>query len=574
VPYHAYLFEAKSIQQWIFAGGKLADMVAASDLLESLTGSLLEQVLNVLPDKNSIKFTRRAGGTFYASSDSRDSLLEMRSLWNAFVGQAAPGLQWSDALVGGETIREAVKAGILLLAEKNNQPVPVLPETTTMMLRAPRSGKSAVALDRRSPTPEWVDEDLQARREFKQQHNRKGRMSELEKKFTPLDLLDKAHWPTDLQGEGEEKAFPFRGEHDLLALIHADGNGLGQLLQKMDAVTAANPRGYEPIYRGFSEALSKATEAAAKDATAAVLAPNLQKDRFPARPLILGGDDLSIIVRGDLAIQFAESFLLAFEKRTSDELAALQLKLKQQNIALPDDFPKRLFACAGIAFIKPKQPFYLAYTLCEALCAEAKKAVSGKSGLCRGEKRSALSFYRLMQTTAENPIDMVNRETLYAKARTGIDAEIGFRLGAYGMDAGQGLPCLTDLRQLKNQVGKYQSWLTRIRETLTLAEIDPVQARRQLRRWAEMTEKRSDLHNESSQENKDWQGFMAGLENLVKPLMKEYDKTSQTVGEGSAQLDPQWQPLVRTVSFDKKTTRLVAPFSEMMVLDTVEGEAR
>ncbi len=555
----AYLFEAKSIQAWIFSGGKLADMVAASDLLESLTGKMLDEVLSQLPDSASIRFTRRAGGTFYALSDRPDGLLALRRLWNWILPQVAPGLPWSDCLCEGEDARGAIKAGIAQLAIQNNQPPPTFPETTTLMQRAPRTGKAAVTVDMPSGNPEWIDEDLAARRKFKRLNQRSKEASTLELKFTPEICSQPVIWPTDLQAEEGEQAFPFAGEQDLIALVHADGNGLGQILQKMDAFTEENPEAYEQLYSEFSSRLEQATQAAARHASEQVLLPaRSESGVLPARPLILGGDDVTLIVRGDLALDYAEAFLTAFEAQSERALNDLaKVMQKQAQIRLPADFPKKLFACAGVAFIKPKQPFFLAYSLCEALCSEAKKAVNRVKSANQGQKCSGLAFYRLMQTTAERPAQMLSRETRYP-ARSGLSPEFMFWLGAYGLPGTQGLPALAALKSLAAQVLKYPAWQTRLRQVLSLAAISPDEARKILRRWDELSTKRFDTRSASLSEGEDFQGLMESLLNLGGVLAEDGH---------DAVTDSHWSPLVSLRPETEGAPGLVAaPLSELMVL--------
>lgn len=71
---------------------------------------------------------------------------------------------------------------------------------------------------------------------------------------------------------------------------------------------------------------------------------------LPIRPIVLGGDDITFVCDGKLGIYFAKMFIERFEEAAEE-----------------------LTACAGVAIIKTKYPFYRGYWLAEELCANAKK---------------------------------------------------------------------------------------------------------------------------------------------------------------------------------------------------------
>jgi hypothetical protein len=137
--------------------------------------------------------------------------------------------------------------------------------------------------------------------------------------------------------------------NDWIAIIHIDGNGLGKVVQKK----GKNKRDFA----NFSKNLNEATCTAAQ-ATFMCLNEeyNLDKlSKLPIRPVVLGGDDLTIICRGDLAIDYTKTFIQFFEKKTEQLVGT------------------KLTACGGIAYIKSSYPFYYGYELAEQLCKYAKE---------------------------------------------------------------------------------------------------------------------------------------------------------------------------------------------------------
>jgi hypothetical protein len=95
------------------------------------------------------------------------------------------------------------------------------------------------------------------------------------------------------------------------------------------------------------------------------LLENDQKRILPIRPIIVGGDDITFVCEGRLGVHLAEK-LIEFITKT---------EISNETMA----------ACAGIAIVHTKYPFYRAYTLAEELTAKAKNA-------SRKEKSSWLSF--------------------------------------------------------------------------------------------------------------------------------------------------------------------------------------
>jgi len=142
---------------------------------------------------------------------------------------------------------------------------------------------------------------------------------------------------------------------DWLAYIHADGNGVGAMFTALNTRYAqpTDNRAYIDELRRLSEALERATELALCDAVRSVGAVDAPLD---LAVLVLGGDDVTVVCDGRLALRLVPEFLRAFERRTLEALG------------------QRLTAAAGVAIVKPHYPFHLAYELADELAASAKQA--------------------------------------------------------------------------------------------------------------------------------------------------------------------------------------------------------
>ncbi|WP_030008162.1 Cas10/Cmr2 second palm domain-containing protein [Picosynechococcus sp. NKBG042902] len=157
-------------------------------------------------------------------------------------------------------------------------------------------------------------------------------------------------------------------EEDLswIAIVHADGNGLGQIfLNFQKYISEPDNRTYANEFRRFSLALDDCTEAAFREALKVFEKDNKKNDFLPIVPLIVGGDDLTVICHGQYALEFTRVFLQEFEIQTAKHKDI-------RNIASKAFGVKKLSACAGIAVIKPHFPFSVAYHLAERLIKSAK----------------------------------------------------------------------------------------------------------------------------------------------------------------------------------------------------------
>ncbi len=142
------------------------------------------------------------------------------------------------------------------------------------------------------------------------------------------------------------------GEGKHLAIVHIDGNNMGERFRKeqsIDGLGKLSKKVEELTKTSFQEMLvwlmEKFDSADFRDEF------NIRDNsrRLPIVPIIIGGDDVTFVTDARLGIFLAEEFL----KRFSQE--------------------EHMSACAGVAVTKAKFPFYRGVQLAEELCANAKK---------------------------------------------------------------------------------------------------------------------------------------------------------------------------------------------------------
>ena len=471
---YACLFEAKSIQDYILRSGRLRHIVGASELIDSLTRDLLDDTLKALALKEGadVHLSRRAGGAVYlfsASSKARDGF---RDLWSALVRQYAPNLEFVAASGHGDSDYDAyLDASRGLQAARNRQPA-WLPAGTPVTAYAPRTGNPAVRCDRKLGL-----QDAATARFGTDRFWRSGKLTDKFARAVPVD-----RWPRNLEhrSEGDGSHFPFLPDNRYLAIVHADGNGLGQVLRQLGAQARTEPGHFVALFRDFSEAVAEATQDAARQATEQILlsACGDEDGPVPARPIVLGGDDLTLLVRADLALAFTETFLRAFEDETQARLGALRGKYPQLTA-----LPSALTAGAGIAFVKSSHPFHLAHALAESLAKYAKQAAKGK--LAADERIApTIAYHRVTTASHGDYQDILEQEMTFGTRAP----RIRTTLGVYGIDPSppQGLPALADLQTLVDLLAGEGMARGPARQILSLLGQDRDDARRRYVRWREV----------------------------------------------------------------------------------------
>ncbi|MCE7987032.1 MAG: hypothetical protein DYG89_38150 [Caldilinea sp. CFX5] len=195
--------------------------------------------------------------------------------------------------------------------------------------------------------------------------------SRLNKELGDL-LSDHYQFPLDFDDLGRSK-----GDFSYIAVVHADGNGMGKTLQKIiqkfeNQIGIDANRELIKRIRAFSKAVNKAGAAALRAVVEEVVHWSEQsssnksgntvqehkdKLKLSLRPIVFGGDDVTFVCDGRIGLKAAQIFLDAFCKQS-----------------IPDaDGNKQLGrAAAGVAIVKTHYPFARAYQLSEQLCKNAK----------------------------------------------------------------------------------------------------------------------------------------------------------------------------------------------------------
>ncbi len=209
-----------------------------------------------------------------------------------------------------------------------------------------------------------VSAEVAAKRNFSQAANKR------------LDVLlkpasDTYIYPFDLDKIGRE-----HGEESYIAVVHADGNRMGQAVA---GLAKGKPnREYIKEIRAFSKKIN-AISLAALSRVVALVVQAVERDAIPSvveggkkflplRPLVFGGDDVTFVCNGKIALELASTYLETFHAEAEKHRLDLH-------------------ASAGVSVVKLHYPFARAYALAEELISSAKS-------LTRGDKNcSALDWH-------------------------------------------------------------------------------------------------------------------------------------------------------------------------------------
>lgn len=382
----------QGIQSFIFQTNELKDIIGASELVEQICTHLFDEFVGETGD-----IIVSAAGNIKCIFASEEECRKAVREFPKKVMMAAPGITISEAVVKMTDDMDFGDAVELLeerLRAQRNKPFPSITTGLMCMERSRKTGLPAVE----SKKGEFIDNGTFKKRENNSQELFESGESTTHRLFQKCFGIEKM--PAKSMALYLDK---LTSENNWIAIIHADGNGLGEIVSRIGKDMQ--------LLRKFSKALNLATINACQRAFRAVC-PDFspKKDIIPFRPVVLGGDDLTIISRGKEAVNFTKNFIVFFEEETGAMIKAL----KEEGACFENTFNK-LTACAGIAFIKSSYPFYYGYDLAESLCERAKKDAKHNG---KNPAPSCLMFHKVQSSFVENFNDIASKELTPCKSHS------------------------------------------------------------------------------------------------------------------------------------------------------------
>lgn len=379
-----YLYGAavQGIQGFIFQTNELKDIVGASELVARICNEFFDKFRNDpnVDRKDDQALVLHAAGNIKYVFDDEGRCSKAVLNFPKEVLTEAPGITVSQAVVKYDDAEEGSygkaveKLEAKIKAQRSNQPRP-----TTI-------GFMGIERSRRTGLPA-VNSD----------HDDAGTQAKKDMSINANQTLQKSFYGEDRKGKTDNKNINhFTGSNRWIAIIHIDGNGLGQIVEKVGKD--------RETFRKFSVGLDSATKAAAQAAVEEVLKKTDNSAANNMRPIVLSGDDHTVVCRGDLAIEYTKLFIENFEKETQKKIGDIIEKAYGKNTGLT--------ACAGIAYINAKFPFYYGYNLAEDLCEAAKKDAKQErfKDANNGLAPSCIMFHKVQDSFVKDYSDIQKRE--------------------------------------------------------------------------------------------------------------------------------------------------------------------
>ncbi|HJI58767.1 MAG TPA: hypothetical protein OIL84_02075 [Succinivibrionaceae bacterium] len=412
------VLEVGGIQKYILSTGKLKEMIGGSELIESLSAKYLDDFaqnnhLNILkeirkPVDNEILPLQRNAGAMHLLFSSEANGREFLKNFGLKLLEDFPGLPIFGALEKCEFTSSGIREAKFKLSNKITDQRNKYPTSTGMQLlpicaEAPLDGEPAIGKVSygKNASSEIISLSSKTKRNEQLLEDSKGRLREIE----PDDGVGPdLKWSDDLEeiACGSEK----------VAFIHIDGNDLGirfrqELENISDKETAEDKTGQqsssEDRYQNainviktmsaLSNTVKETTTAAFKKGLSECLkhtklTDNTGKKLVPARPLVLGGDDVTVVIRADLALYFIDAFVKEFERYSNQELG-------KKN---PND---KLTVGVGMVVCPTGYPFLKAFDLSEELVKNSKKLTA-----LMGNRPSSMDYKELTALMGNRPSSM------------------------------------------------------------------------------------------------------------------------------------------------------------------------
>lgn len=416
---YAYL-EIGGIQNYILSTGKLKEMIGGSELVEQVFKDILEKtaislgysILNFgekdypkIPEDKQIGVCQRNAGAAYLLFSSEENAKTLLHNFSIEVTESYPGLPLFGAVTQCEWTQNSLNQARRDLQEKvrvkralsgNYSGMQMQPFCTVSNI----DGHPAVAKDK----DDLISVVSRTKRDPKLITKSKERLRSIG--ILPKDFgfeADNWIWEEDL-----EKMVG--GEQNRVALVHMDGNDLGRLfIDTIENIKKDSTMTLETSIRKMSALSSLVEESnsyAFKKAVNAVLhyMYDLKKDEttrpvVPLRPLVLGGDDVTVLIRADMALLFINIYVKAFEYKSG--------RIAKENplLNLEDNF--KLSLGVGMVVSTISYPFSKAFVLAEELIENAKNYTS--SGYMGVSDRPSSIDYLIISNDLEDDLKELRR---------------------------------------------------------------------------------------------------------------------------------------------------------------------
>jgi len=352
------LYDLTGIQPYIFGSNILKENLGGSFLVKQALDKWLEEAAK----QAGAEFQWSGGGNAMVTADNLDQAKQVATLLSARLHNDAPGLyvacahqSWDGS--DEDFVQQQKELHRKLNEYKAGRWPPAVFDGAGVTEMCASTGEPAISRD----DSKWLGPAAKARLD----HNEQARndLQNLFKLESYTDAKGNTHlldWTAQFDHLGRS-----HGEQSMLGVIHFDGNRMGERFQKIDSLsefrelsTAVNEAGKQTLQTALDWVLKNLPGITDTDSDGFELHVDKDKKRcFPVRPIVYGGDDITLVCDGRIALDLAAELLRCWHKQTHD---------------LPGG---PAHARAGVAIARAHYPFYRAYELAEKLCHETKQKI-------------------------------------------------------------------------------------------------------------------------------------------------------------------------------------------------------
>lgn len=372
------MLDTLQIQTFIFSSNRLKDIVAGSLLAEE---AVSKGILETFAKKCDGEIIFSAGGNALLRFPDLDQAKSFLTDFSRHTLETLPGLEilgCHQEYQFGNAI-EGIFGILKKMADAKLRRTPSLPLLGLGVTEiCSQTGLPADHThDQNDDRDPCVHRSISIRRNL----DLKNRIKKRWQKFLPQTKSDfELEFPLELDFIGRS-----HGDTSLLGVIHIDGNGIGKRIENWLKSSGQEKKTDDVLfreYREFSAGLNKVAEGAMEKTIAMIAASakhmagksgpgignghrlefplhrkeNSKEYYLPIRPIVCGGDDLTIVCDGRIALSVAAIVLDAFESTPVPHLG-------------------KVTASAGVAITWAHAPFIKSYKLAEELCKSAKSLI-------------------------------------------------------------------------------------------------------------------------------------------------------------------------------------------------------
>ena len=332
------------------------------------------------------------GGNAALLCKSLDVAKKVVKVWSRNLLKKAPGIR---AVVGYCEIEELFQSAYRNALEELNACEEGLPfgaslDRLPVVRSCATTGLPASVSSKEDNQNEWISRAAAIKRKQVGTEDKQGpARTGIEEEFQSV-LKKEQGFAIDLDGElGGHKGESY------IAVVHADGNGMGELLNRVIDAEYKNNDDFLHYLRAFSASVSMLSKNVLEKTLKYFRSLPLEELRlnesvFPFRPIVYGGDDLTFVCDGRVGLHLTAYYLQKFSEEEINVSGGTQ----------------QIDACAGVAIVHTKFPLAQASYFADELCGSAK-AHRLEKNKNKEEKSGSWLDFQIIQEGATGSISML-----------------------------------------------------------------------------------------------------------------------------------------------------------------------